>query len=185
MSQGFRNISEDEKMRANYAEYLVKRSSPKLFLAKVGIILFAVIVVALAFALVLRWIAAAMLPIFIGTMALCWYLWRFTNVEYEYIIVSATVEIHRIFGERSRRKLFEIKTSDIEKVAPLSAHPEIANGTYAEVTDITSGKAKDETYFVLYSCEGGKGIIYLNVIKKTLDVFKYYKASAVEYGNID
>lgn len=184
MASNFRNISEDEKMRSNYAEYLVKRSSPRLLLAKCGIILFAIVVVLLAFALVLRWVAAAMLPIFIGTMALCWFLWRFTNVEYEYIIVSATVEIHRILGERSRSKIFEIKTSDIEKVAPLSSHPEISGQKFVEVTDITSGKAKDETYFVLYNCDGGKGIIYLNVIKKTLDVFKYYRASAVEYGNI-
>lgn len=184
MTNNFRNISEDEKMRANYAEYLVKKTGTRLVLAKIGIILLAVIVVLLAFAFVLRWVAAAMLPIFIGTMALCWYLWRFTNVEYEYIIVSATVEIHRILGERSRKKLFEIKTSDIERVAPLSLHPEIKNGQYSSVTDISSGKPSDEVFFVLYNNEKGRGIIYLNVIKKTLDVFKYYKPNAVEYGNI-
>lgn len=184
MANNIRNISEDEKLRSNYAEYLVKSNSVKFILAKAGIILFAVVVVALAFALVLRWVAAAMLPIFIGTMALCWYLWRFTNVEYEYIIISATVEFHKIYGERVRKKIHEIKTSDIEKIAPLNLHPEVKDGQYAEVFDISNGKDGDDLFYIIYNGEHGKGIIYLNVIKKTLDVFKYYKASAVEYGNI-
>lgn len=183
MASNFRNISEDEKMRANYAEYLVKRCDSKILLTKISLVLLAFVIV-VAIVVFLSAFPWAMLPLCVGTMALIWFLWRFTCVEYEYIIVSATVEVHRIFGERSRSKLFEIKTSDIEKVAPLSAHPEISGQKFVEVTDITSGKAKDETYFVLYNCEGGKGIIYLNVIKKTLDVFKYYRASAVEYGNI-
>lgn len=184
MSDKIRNISEDEKLRSNYAEYLVKRHGAKLILLKVGIIAFAIVAVALSFFLVLQWVAAAMLPIFIGIMALCWYLWRFTNIEYEYIIISATVEIHKIYGERIRKKIHEINTRDIEKVAPVYAHPEVKDGSYDKVLDISDGKGGDDLFYVIYNGENGKGIIYLNVIKKTLDVFKYYKSTAVEYGNI-
>ncbi len=184
MSNTIRNISEDEKLRSNYAEYLVKRHDAKLVLAKVGILLFAIAAVALSFFFVLQWVAAAMLPIFIGIMALCWYLWRFTNVEYEYIIISATVEVHKIYGERVRKKIFEINTRDIEKIAPLYAHPEVKDGKYDNILDISDGTGGDDLFYLTYSGENGSGIIYLNVIKKTLDVFKYYKSSAVEYGNI-
>ncbi|MBR5307297.1 MAG: hypothetical protein IKU43_00880 [Clostridia bacterium] len=184
MANNIRTISDEEKMRSNYAEYLVRCKSAKTALMKVGIILGAIVIIALAFMLVLRWVAAAMLPIFVGTMALGWYLWRFTTLEYEYIIISATVEFHRIYGERSRKKIHEIKTSDIEKVAPLHAHPEVMDAEYAEIYDFSDGKHGEDCFYILYNGEKGKSIIYINVIKKTLDVFKYYKASAVEYGNI-
>ena len=185
MANERRTISEEDKLRANYAEYLVRRNGGKTTLLKIAIILGALVVVALAFVLVLRWIAAAMLPIFIGTMALGWYLWRYTCLEYEYIIIQATVEFHRIYGERNRKKVHEIKTADIEKVAPVAAHPEVMDGDYAEIYDFSNGKhGGDDFFYILYNGEKGKSIIYINVIKKTLDVFKYYKSSAVEYGNI-
>lgn len=184
MANNMRNISEEDKLRSNYAEYLVKRGGLKTTLMKVAIIVGAIAVVALAFMFVLRWLAAAMLPIFIGVMALSWFLWRFTCLEYEYIIISATVEFHKIYGERYRKKMHEIKTADIEKVAPVSLHPEVMDAEYAEIYDFSDGKHGEDFFYILYNGEKGKSIIYINAIKKTLDVFKYYKSSAVEYGNI-
>lgn len=184
MSNNFKNISEDEKLHPNYAEYLIKRGGSKSVASKVGIVLLALVIVIASFVFVLKWVAAAMLPIFVGTMALCWFLWRYTEVEYEYIIISATVEFYKIYGERTRKKICEIKTSSIEKIAPASAHPEIKNAQYAESYDFSNGKNGDDLFFILYNGERGKGIIYINVIKKTLDVFKYYKSNVVEFGNI-
>jgi len=184
MANNIRNISEEDKLRSNYAEYLVKSGSKKSLFLKIAIIGGAILVIALAFVLVLRWVAAAMLPIFIGVMALSWFLWRYTCLEYEYIIIQATVEFHRIYGERSRKKIHEIKTSDIEKVAPVYAHPEVMDDDYAAIYDFSNGKHGEDFFYILYNGEKGKEIVYINVIKKTLDVFKYYKASAVEYGNI-
>ena len=56
---------------------------------------------------------------------------------------------------------------------------------YAEIYDFSDGKhGGDDFFYIIYNGEKGRSIIYINVIKKTLDVFKYYKSSAVEYGNI-
>ncbi len=186
MANNTRTISEEDKLRANYAEYLVRRKSAKSLLIKVAIILLALVVVAFSMMYIFpKFSAAAMLPIFVGTMALCWYLWRYTCLEYEYIIIQATVEFHRIYGERNRKKVYEIKTSDIEKVAPVNVHPEVMDADYAEIHDFSDGKhGGDDFFYIIYNGEKGKSIIYINVIKKTLDVFKYYKSSAVEYGNI-
>jgi len=185
MANNIRNISEEYKLRANYAEYLVKQDGMKTKLVKVGIILFTILLIGgigtILFAFSFAW---AMLPLCVGSMALCWFLWRFTCLEYEYIIISATVEFHRIYGERSRKKVHEIKTSDIEKVAPVHAHPEVMDTDYAAIYDFSDGKHGEDFFYILYNGAKGKEIIYINVIKKTLDVFKYYKASAVEYGNI-
>ena len=180
-----RNISEEDKMRANYAEYLVKRKGDtSLLLKKIGLIVLAIVILVAGYVFLISRMAAFMLPLVIGTAALVWFLWRYTNVEYEYIIISGTVEVYRIYGERARKKILEFETKSIEKVAPVEKHPEVKNGTYNVVTDCSSGDKKDELFFVTYTGEHGKGILYLNVIKKTLDVFRYYKASAVEYGNI-
>lgn len=185
MANNIRTVSEEDKLRSNYAEYLVRRNGGKTTLIKIAIILGAIVIVALAFMLVLRWVAAAMLPIFVGTMAAAWFLWRFTCLEYEYIIIQATVEFHRIYGERYRKNVLEIKTADIEKVAPVTAHPEVMDEDYAEIHDFSDGKhGGDDFFYIIYNGEKGRSIIYINVIKKTLDVFKYYKSSAVEYGNI-
>lgn len=185
MANNTRTISEEDKLRSNYAEYLVRRKGGKSILIKAAIVVGAILVVALSFALVLKWVAAAMLPIFIGTMFAAWFLWRYTCLEYEYIIIQATVEFHRIYGERNRKKIHEIKTADIEKVAPVIAHPEVMDADYAEIYDFSDGKhGGDDFFYIIYNGEKGRSIIYINVIKKTLDVFKYYKSSAVEYGNI-
>ncbi len=183
MSDKIRNVSEDEKLFSNYAEYLVKRKDAKTIFSKICLILMTVVII-VAVIVVLASFPWAMLPLCVGTMALTWYLWRFTNVEYEYIIISATLEIHKIYGERVRKKIFEINTRDIEKVAPLYAHPEVKDGSYDSLLDISDGKDGEDLFYVIYNGENGRGIIYLNVIKKTLDVFKYYKSQAVEYGNI-
>lgn len=185
MANSIRTISEEDKMRSNYAEYLIKRNDMKTKLTKAGLVLFTILLVAgigtVLFVLNFAW---AMLPLCVGTMALCWFLWRYTCLEYEYIIIQATVEFHRIYGERSRKKIHEIKTSDIEKVAPVAAHPEVMDADYAAIYDFSDGNHGEDFFYILYNGEKGKEIIYINVIKKTLDVFKYYKASAVEYGNI-
>lgn len=184
MSSQLRNISEEDKMRANYAEYLVKRKLDKANLLKrIGIILIAIVLLS-AGAFVITKMPPAAIGIFVAVAALVWYLWRFTNVEYEYIIIQGTVEVYKIYGEKDRKLILEIKTQNIEKVAPVSENPTVLDGKYDIVTDISSGNSKDELYYVLYSDENGKGIIYLNVIKKTLDVFKYYRSTAVSYGNI-
>lgn len=180
-----RYISEEDKMRANYAEYLVKRKGDKtLLFKKLGLVLLAIVILAAGYVFLISRMAAFMLPLVIGTAALVWYLWRYTNIEYEYIILSGTVEVYRIYGERVRKKILEFETKNIENVAPLEKHPDVKNATYSVVTDCSSGEKSDELYFVTYTAEHGKGILYLNVIKKTLDVFRYYKPSAVEYGNI-
>ncbi len=185
MANNTRTISEEDKLRSNYAEYLVRRNGIKSIFVKAAIILLALVIVVFSMVYVFpKFTAAAMLPIFVGTMSLCWYLWRFSCLEYEYIIISATVEFHRIYGERTRKKVHEIKTADIEKVAPVHAHPEVMDADYAAIYDFSNGEHGEDFFYVLYNGEKGKEIIYLNVIKKTLDVFKYYKASAVEYGNI-
>lgn len=183
MAKNMRNISEEDKLRPNYAEYLVKINGKKTTLIKVGLIFFTVLLLVAIIAILSKF-PMAMLPICVGSMALCWYLWRFTCLEYEYIIISATVEFHKIYGERYRKKVYEIKTTDIEKVAPVAAHPEVMDADYAEIHDFSDGKRGEDFFYILYNGEKGKSIIYINVIKKTLDVFKYYKSSAVEYGNI-
>lgn len=184
MASQTRKISDEDKMRSNYAEYLVKRKLDKANLLKrIGIIVIAIALLGVG-AFVISKMPPAAIGIFVAVAALSWYLWRFTNVEYEYIIIQGTVEVHKIYGEKNRKLILEIKTQDIERVAPVSENPEVLNGKYDVVTDISSGSSKDELFYLLYSNENGKGIIYLNVIKKTLDVFKYYRSNAVNYGNI-
>lgn len=182
MQNNFSSFSGGEELRSNYAEYLVKYTGKKAMLIKSAIIAGAVVAIMLAF--FMPFMSALFIPVIIGIMALVWYFWRFTQLEYEYIIISSTVEFYRIFGESYRKKLLEIKTSDIEKVASVHAHPEVMNAEYAEIYDYSDGKHAEDCFYIIYNGEKGRSIIYINVIKKTLDVFRHYRPSCVEYGNI-
>ena len=89
------NISEDEKMKTNYAEYIVKKKADGgIIMKRVGIIALCIAVFLAGCVLFLSVVKlpVAIVPLIIADMALTWYLWRFANVEYEYVVIGGTVE---------------------------------------------------------------------------------------------
>lgn len=181
-----RQISEDDKMKSNYAEYIVKKKSDtKLVLSKLGIILIGVAVFALGAFLLLSLIKlpVAMVPLCLIDGVLMWYLWRYVNIEYEYIVISGTIEFYTVYGERQRKKLFEIKISDIEKVLPYEDSKDIAKGI-DDVTSFCIAVPSENLFCIIVNENGKKRVIYINAIKKALDAIRYYKASAVSYGSL-
>ena len=153
MLNNFNTVPEEEKLRSNYAEYLVKCTGKKTLFTKFSIVTGAGAVILLALFFVVPRVPVSLVPILLGVVAFSWYLWKFTHLEYEYIIISATVEFHRIYGESYRKKLVEIKTSDIEKVAPVCAHPEVMDADYAEIYDFSNGRHGEDFFYILYNGE--------------------------------
>ena len=167
-----RIISEDEKMKTNYAEYIVKKKTDGgIILKKTGIVALAVLLFLAGCFLFLSVVKlpVAIVPLIIADMALTWYLWRFANVEYEYVVIGGTVEFTKVYGEMQRKPLEEVKIADFDKVAP-----------YDKVRDDVAKIGKEN----VMSAGGRKRAILINVTKKTLDAIKYYKANVVDYGGV-
>ena len=181
-----RNISEDDKMKSNYAEYIVKKKADGSVVAKrFAIILCAVVLFGAGVALFLGKIKmpVAIVPLALAVGVLTWFLWRFTSIEYEYIVIGGTVEFSKIFGERQRKLIEEVKINDFDKVAPYenckSDADSIANKSYYCISP-----KSENLYCIVTSADGNKRVIFFNATKKSLDAIRYYKASVVDYGNL-
>lgn len=183
-----RIISEDEKMKTNYAEYIVKKKTDGgIILKKTGIVALAVLLFLAGCFLFLSVVKlpVAIVPLIIADMALTWYLWRFANVEYEYVVIGGTVEFTKVYGEMQRKPLEEVKIADFDKVAPYDkVRDDVAKIGKENVTYYCASPDSDNLFAILMSVGGRKKAILINVTKKTLDAIKYYKANVVDYGGV-
>lgn len=182
------NISEDEKMKTNYAEYIVKKKADGgIIMKRIGIIALCIAVFLAGCVLFLSVVKlpVAIVPLIIADMALTWYLWRFANVEYEYVVICGTVEFTKVYGERQRKSIEEVKISDFDKVAPYEKlRDEISKFDKDAVSYYCASVDSENLFAILMTENGKKRAILINVTKKTLDAIKYYKANAVDYGDV-
>ena len=181
-----RSVSEDDKMKSNYAEYIVKRKGDgKLLFRKIGIIILAAALLfggCYVFLSVIK-LPVAIVPLCLAVGVLAWYLMRFANVEYEYIVIGGTIEFYAVYGERQRKKIDEIKIADIERVVPYDTAKEYLNGI-TDCAEYCESMNSENLFCIILSDNGKKRAVFFNVIKKSLDAIRYYKANAVDYGNM-
>lgn len=183
-----RIISEDEKMKTNYAEYIVKKKADGgIIMKKVGIVALSALFFLAGCFLFLSVVKlpVAIVPLIIADMALTWYLWRFANVEFEYVVIGGTIEFTKVYGEMQRKPLEEVKIADFDKVAPYDkVRDDVAKIGKENVTYYCASPDSENLFAILMSVGGRKRAILINVTKKTLDAIKYYKANVVDYGGV-
>ena len=179
-----RSRHESDMLYQGYAEYLVtKRPNLKIRLAQVGIVLAGIVVSLLVLAVTLRTIPTASFIFFVLIIFGAWYLFRFTHIEYEYVIAAAELELDVIYGGKKRKKLLEIKFSEIERVAPADGITKewLEREQIGKVIDACTSPEDQDVYYVLFrNGNEGKAILYLNMIQKTYQCFKFYKRSVVD-----
>jgi|GEM_PF-72701 hypothetical protein len=178
-----RNLDETNILSSSYAEYIVaKKTDLKDVLIKVGIVLAGLILAVVLLIITLKTVPTASFLILVFLVGLCGYALSFTKIEYEYIIVQGELEVVKIFGKKKRKKILDLKFTEIEKIAPRASFDASIKGMTIKKTTAACTKLSDDgVYGVLYMEKGDqKSVIYLNVIKRTLDTFKYYKRSIVE-----
>lgn len=166
-----------------YAEYIVsKKNDGKAILSKLLVILGGAIVAGTELALTLSTIPPASFIFLALIIFVTWFVYNFTNKEYEYVIVQGEIDVDVIYGKRKRKNLLEVKFAQIEKIAPYEKIQEYIKGTEIANTLYACSSVKDSgVYGVVYTTEDGKkNVFYINCVKKTIDSFKYYKKSVLE-----
>lgn len=163
----------------NYTEHLVKKETDaKTLLARIGIIL-------LSFALFGLVLFLMFGPIKIPSIAvvavvliiyLAMVLWSFTNVEYEYLIVSGTMSMDKIISTKKRRQIVEFKVPTAEKIIP---YKDAKLDGVSVIYGVSSPNAED-AYCAIFTTENGeKTALVFNATRKALDMLRYYNKNCV------
>ena len=168
---------ESDVLNTGYCEYLTPvKATGKIILFRILIIITSVALAVLMLAVTLSTIPVVSFMVLVSIVFVTWYVLQFTKIEYEYIIVSGTLELAKIFGQRKRKLLFEIKTSDITAITPISD----LKSLLADNEDILYACNKDDpgAICLAYSKDGAKQVLIISAPTKTISCLKYYRKSA-------
>lgn len=127
----------------------------------------------------------ALIPI--STWILIFVTWRYVNVEYECSVTSGILTFAKIYGGRSRKKIFELSLRDAIRIAPLSD-----DGEYRRVKEFrpersfsgVSSLHDEHVFFMLFELKGKsrketqRAIFYFEANEKMCRMCRYYNPSA-------
>ncbi len=112
-----------------------------------------------------------------------WLTWRFTQVEYEYSFFSGTLTVNRILGNRTRKKMMEVRIQSFSAIFPANeANQSKIEAFAAENTIFAASEATAEGLWVALwdDAESGKHCaLYFEPNEKAVKILKYYNASAM------
>lgn len=174
---------------STYEFAVAQKTEGKWLLARIALIVFYVIypIVLVLFGMKFSLFVPLLCFIPISLWLIIFITWRFVSVEYEYSTVSGTLTFAKIFGNRSRRRVFEMTIRDAVLIAPLSDGSAAARGkAYAPEREFmgASSLSCPDVYFMLFelhdkkSGEKRRAIYYFEATQKMLAICRYYNPSA-------
>ena len=176
-------------------EFVVSQKAVgKWLAARIGLIAFYCLypLVVLFFGMKAQIIAPLLAFVPLSLWLIIFITWRYVSVDYEYSVTSGTLTLTKIYGNRSRRKIFEMKLKDAVRIAPLEAPLEADRATaYAperEFVGVSSMSAPD-IYIMLFELgndknrEKRRAIFYFEATAKMLSVCRFYNPSGTVLSN--
>ena len=173
-----------ENEGTGYSEYTVKRLHDKTLKRKKLLLVLLYIAFAAAFCTVFLVLAKmppviAALPLFLWI--LCFFTWKYTNIEYTYVTCKGELYIYRVNGYGKAKEVFRRRISDADIIAPAGGeYGEKENGVFAQVLDFSSFMNSENLYFAAY----GDTKVYFNVSGVLLNAMKYYSSKNVVLSNV-
>ena len=166
-------------------EYTVAEAKSKtLTLKKIGLIVVYILWAAVFF------IVGASTRLFIYLIALIpislwiivWLTWKHTQVEYEYSYFTGALTVSRILGNRTRKKLLNVRIQELSAIFPYGE----ANASRIEaygaenVIFAASSQNAENLYVALWQdAESGKRcVLFFEPNEKAIKILKYYNMSA-------
>ena len=149
-----------------------------LFAAYVLYVIVVVIIGALT-----RIVAPMLALIPVSVWMLVFFTWRYVNVDYEYSITSGVLTFTKIYGNRSRKKITEIRLKDAQAIAPLGDRLQKSRleawGAEQVWSALSSSSAMD-AYFITYINDKKEKCAFLfEATEKALKICKYYNPPTV------
>lgn len=143
-------------------EYLAPLSEKRLVLPRQlaviggGVLAFGALVTAALF-------FPALTPLFLiltlGCVFLLWFLWRYTQIEYEYVIAQGEMTFSVIYGKKSRRDVFSFPVKQAERIVSYQAEKDACDAFPADETRFYASSFSDaDTLCALVTLEDGRKV---------------------------
>ncbi len=187
-----RNTSYSESNEfGNYVEYCIEKRSEGTYKRNRFLLRLACVLVAIGIFPFVTYSTAGKLfitfvPVWMGLCGIAyWYLSRFVNIEYEYRIVQGEFQMDAIYGQRQRKELMEVRVREMDIIRPFddTAKTAIADCTQVLDCSVSQKKPTPDVYCFTYQENGQKRAVIFEATKKTLDIMKFYNASALVYSD--
>lgn len=169
----------------NFVEYSVEQKPEGKYLArKILLIGFYVVFAAVYFFMLTLGpvkipMLIALLPLFLWIII--FFTWRYAAVEHEYTIVSGTMRLAEVYGNKTHKTIIEVKIKDMSVIAPWNeeAKAKLPAGI-SKTYNMLPSKSSPDAYYAVCGIEGGQKILILfDAIEKALKIMKFYNSAAI------
>ena len=165
----------------NYMEHIVERRTTAKTVILKALILAAVIIANLALIVFItaKVPALMILPWFLSGLFV-WWVYRFFNVEYEYVTAGGEMDFDIIYGKKQRKRMLTVKITDMEIIAPVDGnYTQLrSDPTVQKCFDATISPDAPNTCYATFHHNGyGKCILFFDVPQKTKTILRYYNPS--------
>lgn len=168
----------------NHAEVAVKRKLDSELLFKKLLLILLYVAFSLVFFAICYKIKfvqiCALLPLFVWMLVFV--TWRYTDIEYEYVVSSGELSLAVIYGNRTRKKMLEVKISEAEKIAPYNdaAKASLGSVQIKNVYNILKSKSYENAYYALFDIpKKGKTIVLFEGNEKALKIMRFYNPRTI------
>ena len=169
---------------ATYEYVVAKKREGKYALARVALIIGYIFYVIIFFSvgILSRLLVPCIALVPVTTWILVYFTWRYVNIDFEYSATSGVITFSKVFGNRSRRPVTEIRIKNASAIAPLTdrLHKSKLEAYAPDV--IYSALSTEDTpdaYFMIYEDEEGRRCAFLfEATAQMLKICRYYNPSA-------
>ena len=168
-----------------FIEHMIKRKTTSKILA-MQILLWAGGII-LAFLPILVFIftgtdAMILLPVtFAGGFWGVYLLRRFLSLEFEYILTNGELDVDKIMGKNTRKRLISINCRDFEVLAPYKPAytRDYENSSIAKVID-ASGFEPEKRQFAVFKKSGMRTMLIFEPNERMMEAFRGYIRSKIK-----
>ena len=155
-----------------FCEYMVKhKKSGKDYLVLAGIIIGAIFLSTIAFALLFRRLFGFEILIFAGIWYGAYVLIGRTEIEYEYILTNGILDIDKIMAKRARKRVISIDFKNIEVCSPAKLITK-SNNPAVKVLDLAGNINAENVYYVDFSKDAVMHRVFFQPNTKILNNLK-------------
>lgn len=160
-----------------FVEYLVKKKKTgKDYLIQIGVVLAALVIIFLAFALSPYLGAFSIIStlVIVAVIYGAYYLFTNTRVEFEYILTNGEMDIDKIIAQRKRKRLITVKCKDFETFGRYTPEAHISQNIQNKMFVCDSPASPNVYYATLRHPTKGSTLIVMNVNEKFATNMKKY-----------
>ncbi len=172
---------------ANYFEYCVQAKPEGTLRIKRALLISAYVLFPIVFFALLCMLKLYVLGCFtvLFTAIICFYTWRYVQIEYEYTIVKGEMTFARIYGRRSRKNFLSVRIQDMSLIAPYRDEYKRRADAVQEKHFAVSSMRSPDIYVGLYTNEKSKktAAVFFEATEKMVRIAKFYNGAATVVSN--